>query len=413
MLAAVPRGPGPGHRGRRAAAACAGRRCPLHGGVVLDLTGLTGIVDVDATSLVLDVAAGTFGDVLEHDLRADHGVTVGHWPQSMALSTVGGWLACRSAPASSRPATARSRTSCSASTSPWPTARRSRPAGGPGPPSGPTSPSCSSAARARSASSPAPACGCTRRRRTSGGGAWLLGSFDDGLDVLRRIVQRGATRRSCASTTPAEADRTYHTGDKALLLALDEGDGTLVDATFERGGRGVRGGRRPPQRRRARRPLARPPQRRVGPRGAHLAGATRSTRWRWRARGPTCPPSTGRPLDALLGRRGHARRLGPPVAQLPVRRLPVLHVRRPGRRRPAATPTTGPCGTPASGPCSPTAGRSATTTASGSTGAGSWPRRSGPPSTCWRRPRPPSTPTASSTPASSACRRPGPAPSGW
>ena len=29
--------------------------------------------------------------------RADYGVTAGHWPQSMALSTVGGWLACRGA----------------------------------------------------------------------------------------------------------------------------------------------------------------------------------------------------------------------------------------------------------------------------------------------------------------------------
>src|SRR5690606_15358004 len=31
------------------------------------------------------------------ELRRDHGLTVGHWPQSIALSTVGGWLACRGA----------------------------------------------------------------------------------------------------------------------------------------------------------------------------------------------------------------------------------------------------------------------------------------------------------------------------
>ena len=43
------------------------------------------------------MAAGTFGDVLEATLRAEHGLTLGHWPQSMALSTVGGWLACRGA----------------------------------------------------------------------------------------------------------------------------------------------------------------------------------------------------------------------------------------------------------------------------------------------------------------------------
>ncbi len=74
-----------------------GASMPVHGGVVLDLTAITGIVDVDDTSLVLDVRAGTFGTPLEASLRADHAVTLGHWPQSIDLSTVGGWLACRSA----------------------------------------------------------------------------------------------------------------------------------------------------------------------------------------------------------------------------------------------------------------------------------------------------------------------------
>ncbi|HEY4376146.1 MAG TPA: FAD-binding oxidoreductase, partial [Acidimicrobiales bacterium] len=74
-----------------------GSSVPLHGGVVLDLCGLSGIVSVDTTSMVLDVRAGTFGDLLEDELGRDHGVTVGHWPQSMALATVGGWIACRGA----------------------------------------------------------------------------------------------------------------------------------------------------------------------------------------------------------------------------------------------------------------------------------------------------------------------------
>src|SRR5205085_10418551 len=70
---------------------------PLHGGVLLDMTDMAGVLGVDDTSMLLQVRAGTFGDVLEDELRVDHGVTLGHWPQSMALSTVGGWLACRSA----------------------------------------------------------------------------------------------------------------------------------------------------------------------------------------------------------------------------------------------------------------------------------------------------------------------------
>jgi alkyldihydroxyacetonephosphate synthase len=74
-----------------------GASVPVHGGVVLDCCGLEGIVGVDRDSMLLDVRAGTFGDVLEEELRATHGVTVGHWPQSVELSTVGGWLACRGA----------------------------------------------------------------------------------------------------------------------------------------------------------------------------------------------------------------------------------------------------------------------------------------------------------------------------
>ena len=74
-----------------------GASVPLYGGVVLDLCDLAGIRDVDDTSMVVDVLAGTFGDHFEHELRNRHNVTVGHWPQSMALSTVGGWLACRGA----------------------------------------------------------------------------------------------------------------------------------------------------------------------------------------------------------------------------------------------------------------------------------------------------------------------------
>jgi alkyldihydroxyacetonephosphate synthase len=74
-----------------------GASVPVHGGVALDLCGLTGVVALDRDSMVLDVRAGTFGDVLEDELRAEHDVTLGHWPQSVALSTVGGWLACRSA----------------------------------------------------------------------------------------------------------------------------------------------------------------------------------------------------------------------------------------------------------------------------------------------------------------------------
>ncbi len=75
-----------------------GGAIPVHGGVALDLTALNGPQRVDETSLIADVAAGTFGPDLEAALGAEGaGYTLGHWPQSMDLSTVGGWLACRGA----------------------------------------------------------------------------------------------------------------------------------------------------------------------------------------------------------------------------------------------------------------------------------------------------------------------------
>ena len=45
------------------------------------------------------VLLGLTGSVLvfEDELRSKHSLTCGHWPQSIALSTVGGWLACRGA----------------------------------------------------------------------------------------------------------------------------------------------------------------------------------------------------------------------------------------------------------------------------------------------------------------------------
>jgi alkyldihydroxyacetonephosphate synthase len=74
-----------------------GASIPVFGGVALDLTAMTGITDVDDASLLVNVRAGMFGDVFEDELRAAHNLTCGHWPQSINLSTVGGWAACRGA----------------------------------------------------------------------------------------------------------------------------------------------------------------------------------------------------------------------------------------------------------------------------------------------------------------------------
>ena len=74
-----------------------GASVPAFGGVLLDVTGLHGLGEVDVVSGVVEVLAGTFGPDLERELQTDHGLTIGHFPQSFDLATVGGWVACRGA----------------------------------------------------------------------------------------------------------------------------------------------------------------------------------------------------------------------------------------------------------------------------------------------------------------------------
>lgn len=71
-----------------------GAAIPVRGGVVLDLSGLAGIIDLCETDLTVTVRAGTRGDVLEAELGR-RGYTLGHSPQSLFLSSAGGWVATR------------------------------------------------------------------------------------------------------------------------------------------------------------------------------------------------------------------------------------------------------------------------------------------------------------------------------
>jgi alkyldihydroxyacetonephosphate synthase len=64
--------------------------------ISLDLRRLDGPVSVDRASLTATLGAGLFGPEAERRL-AEEGVTLGHFPQSFEFSTVGGWVATRSA----------------------------------------------------------------------------------------------------------------------------------------------------------------------------------------------------------------------------------------------------------------------------------------------------------------------------
>ena len=64
--------------------------------VALDLARLDRLLAVDPVSLTATVQAGMTGPALEAALQ-ERGLTLGHFPQSFEFSTVGGWVATRSA----------------------------------------------------------------------------------------------------------------------------------------------------------------------------------------------------------------------------------------------------------------------------------------------------------------------------
>ena len=209
-----------------------GGSVPVHGGVVVDLCRLDGIRAVDDESLVADVAPGTFGDDLERRLRAAHGLTLGHWPQSITLSTVGGWLACRSAGQLSTRygkiedmvvgldvALADGRLISTG-----------------GAPRAATGPDLSQLfvgsegtlgiiTGARLRLHPAPPAEVRA--------AWGFDRFDDGLDACRRILRRGATPAVLRLYDQVESGRNFDVGETCVLLVLDEGDAGLIEAVLD------------------------------------------------------------------------------------------------------------------------------------------------------------------------------------
>ncbi|HEU5081986.1 MAG TPA: FAD-binding oxidoreductase [Acidimicrobiales bacterium] len=207
-----------------------GASVPVFGGVVLDTTALAGIVSVDEESMVLDVRPGTFGDHLEHELRG-RGLTVGHWPQSVALSTVGGWVACRGAgQLSNRYGKIEDLVvgldvglaDGTAVTT----------GGGPRSAVGPdltqlfvgSEGTLGVITGVRLRLHPAP--------QAERHAAYAFATFADANDACRRILQRGLPPAVLRVYDAIEADRSYQTGDRAVLLVLDEGDPAVVDASM-------------------------------------------------------------------------------------------------------------------------------------------------------------------------------------
>jgi alkyldihydroxyacetonephosphate synthase len=73
-----------------------GGAAPIRGGIILDTKRMARVVSIDADALEATFEAGINGDHLEHEL-ARRNLTLGHFPSSIMCSTLGGWLAARSA----------------------------------------------------------------------------------------------------------------------------------------------------------------------------------------------------------------------------------------------------------------------------------------------------------------------------
>ncbi|MHB8295962.1 MAG: FAD-binding oxidoreductase [Acidimicrobiales bacterium] len=207
-----------------------GGSVPVHGGVSLSTTAMAGVLELDERSLLVRVAAGTRGDVLEAEL-AGHGLTLGHWPQSIDISTVGGWLACRSAgQASTRYGKIEDMVAglevVLADGSIVETGGRApREAAGPDlgqvflGSEGTLGVITSAWLRV------APAAEAREMR------AYGFASFEEGLDACRSVLRRGATPAVMRLYDEVEASRSF--GQQTpVLLCFDEGDPIAVDAAM-------------------------------------------------------------------------------------------------------------------------------------------------------------------------------------
>ena len=62
--------------------------------ILIDMSAMDQVLSIDEENLLLTVEAGINGLIAEEAV-AERGLTIGHWPQSIGISSVGGWISTR------------------------------------------------------------------------------------------------------------------------------------------------------------------------------------------------------------------------------------------------------------------------------------------------------------------------------
>jgi len=209
-----------------------GAAAPVFGGVVLDATALAGVVAVDADSGIVEVLPGTFGPDLEAELRADHSLTIGHFPQSFDLATVGGWVASRGA---GQYSTRYGKIEDMVVGLEAVLADGSviRTGGAPAAAAGPDLSQLLVGSEGTLAVITRVWLRAHGVAPSEGRGAWSFTSFERGVEACRQILRAGATPAVLRLYDAPESQRGQGgDGTECILLVLDEAAAELVDATM-------------------------------------------------------------------------------------------------------------------------------------------------------------------------------------
>lgn len=209
-----------------------GAAAPVFGGVVLDATALSGVVHVDAVSGIVEVLPGTFGPDLENELQTVHGLSVGHFPQSFDLATVGGWVASRGAGQYST-RYGKIEDMVEGLEVVLADGRILDLDSGPAASSGPdlkhlllgSEGTLGVVTSVRLRVHPLPG--------AEAHAAWSFASWEDGLEACRRMLRLGARPAVLRLYDDIEAKRSHGgDGERSVLLVLDEGHEPLLEATM-------------------------------------------------------------------------------------------------------------------------------------------------------------------------------------